>query len=515
MWKRLFLAIALVLCTSVAGHAADLRIGLSSFTTSVDPLFYVGGNNISMMRNMFDCLMNQDEKQQIKPGLAVSWKPLDDTTWELKMRTGVTFHDGSAFTSEDAAASIKRVALASVNSPSSLMAYVQDIESVETPDAETLIIKTKKPTPLLPNNLSRISILPAECAELTTNDLNAGKGVIGTGPFKFVSWAPDEHVTLAKNPDYWGGAPEWDTVVYRSLKSNSARVAAILAGDVDVIENVPSADNEQLRKNSKLRVISTPSNRVMYLHMDQDREVSPHAAGPDGKNPLLNPKVRRAISLSINRQALIDRVMDGQGGLAGQLVPEGYFGYSPDIKVDPYDPDQAKKLLAEAGYPNGFTLTSHASNDRYPNDAKVAQAVGQMLSRIGIKVSVETLPGSVYFSRASKLEFSFIMGGAAVETGEATGVLGPLLATYSQTTGQGNRGRYSNPAFDNALQTALVTVDDAAREKLLQQAMNIAMDDLGVIPLFFLSHNWAVRADLDIQPRTDGYTLAKFITTTK
>lgn len=513
--RRILAVLAITVCFSLSAMAADLKIGLSAFTTSVDPLFYVGGNNSSMMRNIFDCLTLQDGKQQIRPGLAVSWKPLDDLTWEFKMRAGVKFHDGSDFTAEDAAASIGRVPLASTNSPSSFMAYVQDIESVEVADPETLIIRTKKPSPLLPTNLSRISVMPSEFAALTTNDMNAGQGVVGTGPFKFVSWSPDENIVLAKNPDYWGGAPEWDTVTCRSLKNNSARVASLLAGDVDMIEAVPPADNDQLAKNEKLKVVTVPSNRVMYLHMDQEREISPFAAGPDGKNPLLKPEVRRAMSVAINRQALVDRVMDGQGGVAGQLLPEGYFGYSPKIAADEYSVDRAKELLAAAGYPDGFKMTFHASNDRYPNDSKVAQAVGQMLSRAGIAMDVVTLPGSVYFSRASALEFSLIMGGAAIETGEATGVLGPLLATFSKTTGQGNRGRYSNPGFDDALNTALVTVDDAKREALLQKAMEISMNDLGVIPLFFLAHNWALRADLDFAPRTDGYTLAANVVTAK
>ncbi|MEW5716865.1 ABC transporter substrate-binding protein, partial [Pseudomonas sp. SB113] len=184
----------------------------------------------------------------------------------------------------------------------------------------------------------------------------------------------------------------------------------------------------------------------------------------------LNADVRRALSLSINREALVDRIMDGQGLPAGQLVPEGYFGYDPNIKVDPYDPAKAKELLAKAGYPDGFNLTFHASNDRYPNDSKIAQAIGQFFNRAGVKTEVSTLPGSVYFSRASNLEFSFIMGGAAVETGEASGVLGPILETFGDKAGQGNRGRYSNAEFDKMLGEARSTLDDAKREQLLRSA---------------------------------------------
>ena len=202
--------------------------------------------------------------------------------------------------------------------------------------------------------------------------------------------------------------------------------------------------------------------------------------------------------------------MDGQGVAAGQLVPEGYFGWSPNIAVPKFDPAGAKKLLAEAGYPNGFKMTSHASNDRYPNDAKIAQAIGQMFSKIGLDISIVTLPKAVYFSRASAREFSFIMGGAAVETGEASGVLGPLLATYdkSKGQGQGNRGRYSSKAFDENYGSAIKSVDEAKRKKLLQQAMEIGMNDVGVIPVFFLAHNWGLKDSIKFQPRSDGYTLA-------
>jgi peptide/nickel transport system substrate-binding protein len=247
----------------------------------------------------------------------------------------------------------------------------------------------------------------------------------------------------------------------------------------------------------------------MYLHMDQHREVSPFAVGPDGKNPLLKRAVREALSLAINRKALVERIMDGLGEPAGQLVPAGYFGWSPALAVDPFDPERARKLLAEAGYPNGFKLTLHASNDRYPNDSKVAQAIGQMLSRIGVEIGVDVMAGSVFFPRGSKLEFSFLMGGAAVETGEASGVIAPLLATFSQTAGQGNRGRYSSPDLDKALAEAATARDMAQREAHLRRAMDIGMRDRGVIPVFFLGYAWAMRSAIRYKGRADGYTLAE------
>ena len=393
------------------------------------------------------------------------------------------------------------------------MRFVKDIKKIEVVDPLTVRLHTETPVPLLPNYLSRISIMPAAMEKARTQDLDKGNGVIGTGPYRFVSWQPDSQIVLEANPDYWGGKPAWDKVVYRFIPTDSSRVAALLAGDVDLIENVPSSSLNVLRKNQNFRLESASGNRVLYLALDHDREVSPFAAGPDGKNPLRDRKVRQAMSMAIARDALIARIMDGQGVPAGQLVPQGFFGWVPGLEAPKADMSAAKKLLAEAGYPDGFTLTYHATNDRYPNDEKVAQAIGQMFSKIGIKVSVVTLPGNVYFSRASAREFSIVMGGAAAETGEAASVLGPLLATFDKEKGQGqgNRGRYSNPEFDRLYGEALVNVDDAKREKLLQDATRLAMEDVGVIPVSFFTNNWAMRKDLSIAPRADGYTLAFYV----
>jgi len=491
--------------------AADLNIGLAASTTSMDPQFYVGGANSAMARNIFDGLVNQDQLQHITPALAVSWKVIDDTTWEFKLRPGVKFHDGSDFTAKDVIASIHRVALASKNSPSAYTPYVNDIADVTEIDPLTVKITTKAPAPLLLNNLSRVAMLPARLENIPSSTLNGGQDVIGTGPFKFVSWTPDDKVVLARNDQYWGEKAQWDNVTLRVFKNSSARVAAMLSGDVDMIESVPTADARNIAKQPTLHSESVAGNRILYLHPDQDRDESPFAKGPDGKNPLKNQQVREAMSLALNRQAIVDRIMDGQGVAASQLVPKGYFGYDPQIAAPVYDPAKAKQLLAAAGYPNGFTLTFHASNDRYPNDSKIAQAIGQMFSRVGIKTDVVTMPGSVYFSRASQREFSLIMGGAAIETGEASGVLGPLLETFGPNGGQGNRGRYSNSQFDKTLNQARSTLDDARREKLLQQATDIAMKDQGVIPLLFLSNNWAMKKNYSYVGRSDGYTLPYYV----
>ncbi|MFT8244199.1 ABC transporter substrate-binding protein [Roseomonas sp. BN140053] len=509
----LALGAAVLLGAPAALRAQDLRIGLGAAITSLDPQFYVIGSNSALARNIFDGLVNQDDHQRVEPGLAREWRAVDDRTWEFTLRDGARFHDGSPVEAEDVAASLRRVA-AIRNSPSSFLPYVRFIASVEVLDPKRLRIYTREPTPLILNSLSRIAILPRAAENTDTAELNAGRGVIGSGPYRFASYLPGDRVELvAADPQPGAPAPAWKRVSLRFIPNDAARISALLAGDVDVIENVPPSDIERLRRGDRVSVSSVPSNRVMYLHLDHERERTPFATARDGSpipNPFRDERVRRALSLSVDRQALVTRIMDGQGTPTGQLVPEGYFGYVPGLAAPRTDLAAARRLLAEAGLPQGFKLVLHASNDRYPNDDKVAQALAQMWTRAGIPTEVVTQPGSVFFTRASNREYSLIMGGAAAETGEASSVLRPLLATYDpeRGDGSGNRGRYSNPRFDALLRQALATVDDNAREALLRQATELAMGEEGVIPLFLLSYSWATRAGFTYAPRSDGWTLA-------
>lgn len=498
--------------------AAELKIALSSEPTSIDPHYHNLSPNNALATHIFGSLIEQDETQQLKPGLALSWKPINDTTWEFKLRQGVKFHDGSPFTAEDVAFTMQRAGNVP-DSPSSFGIYTKPIKEVKIVDPHTVHFITEDPYPLMPNDVSTVRIVSKKHGEgAATSDYNSGKAAIGAGPYKLASFTPGQAIVLEVNPNYWGEKPAFDKVTFRPITNAASRVAALLSGDVDLVDGVPTADIAQLKTNENVVISNAVSNRVIYLHIDSDRDVTPHVTGKDGKeikNPFKDVRVRRAISMAINRQAIVDRVMEGVAIPAGQLLPKGFFGVSPNIQVPTYNPQGAKKLLAEAGYPDGFKLTIHGPNDRYINDAQIVQAVAQMLSRIGIEAAVDTMPRSTFFSRASKLEFSLLLVGWGSGTGEASSPLKSLLATYDKTKGMGasNRGRYSNKEFDETLAKALATVDDAGREKLLQKATEIAMSDVGLIPLHYEVSTWATRKGLSYVGRSDQGTLATYVKT--
>jgi peptide/nickel transport system substrate-binding protein len=506
-------ASALALTSPVVG-AADLKIAVAADITSMDPHFFNLFPNNNMAEHIFDKLVQMDPDSKMIPGLALSWKPIDDKTWEYKLRKGVKFHDGSELTAEDVVFSIDRVAQIP-NSPGPFVAYTKAIIGKEIVDPYTVRFKYASPYPLSPNDLSTIYIVSKKAATgATTEDFNTGKATIGSGRFKFVKYFSGDHVDLVKNDNYWGEKPAWDKVTFKIIKNESARVAALLSGDVDAIEQPPTADLARIKGDPKFTVTSKISHRVIYFNFDHLERSSPFitdkAGKPLDKNPLLDVRVRRAISKAINRQAIVDRVMEGQAVPSGQLVSEKLFGNVPGLKADAYDPEGAKKLLAEAGYPNGFNITIHGPAGRYVNDEKIVQAVAQMLTRVGIVSKVETAPMAPYSARAAKQEYSFHMVGWGASTGEASSPLRSLLATFNRDKGLGavNWGRYSNVKVDYLIEQALQQVNDENRSIMLQEATKLSMSDLGIMPVHFQFTIWATKKGVTYVPRTDEYTLA-------
>jgi peptide/nickel transport system substrate-binding protein len=489
-----------------------LRIGMSAPNTTMDPHLQSNAPNNAVATHIFDTLVTNDEKSQSRPGLATAWRTLDDTHWEFDLRSGVTFSDGVPLTGEDIAASIRRANDLPSTAPFST--YTRAIRSVTSPAPGKLLIETATPEPLLPNSLSRIRIIAARNKDLPSSDYNSGKAAIGTGPYVLRTYTPGASVVLAPNPHYWGEAPPWSEVELRIISNGGARLAGLLSGDLDLVEQVPYDSVERVKREPKLQLIRGVSSRFVYLSIDTEREVTPFITDRDGKplanNPLKDLRVRQALSMAINRQAIVARVMEGNALAAVQFLPAGGAGTSPRLQGVPFDPAKASALLTEAGYPKGFRLTIHGPNDRIVNDAKLVQAVAQMFTRIGIEAKVEVLPWSVYATRASNHEFSVALNSWGVNTGETSNPLAALLASYDVKAGMGvaNSGRYSNPALDAKLREALKTLDDGTRNTLLAEASDIAFNDVALLPLHHEVLVAAARRGLSYATRADQYTLA-------
>lgn len=500
--------------------AQDLTVALGASVTSLDPHFHALQTNNNIAAHVFNMLIEQDESQRLKPGLALSWTPKDDNTWAIKLRPGVKFHDGSDFTAEDVLATIKRIPWVP-NSPSPFTIYTKAIKDVVVLDPLTIEIKTDGPYPLLPNDLSSFYIVSKKAVEAPSDDFNKMTAAIGTGPYKFAEYTRGERIVLDRNEAYWGEKPEWKKVTFRLITNPAARVAALLSGDVQMIEAVPTADIDQLKKNANITLAQAPSNRVIYLHMDHQRDATPFVADKAGKplpkNPLKDLRVRQALSMAISRDGIVERVMEGVAIPASQLLADSFFGTSPNLKPMKFDPDAAKKLLADAGYPNGFAITIHGPNDRYINDGRIIQTIAQMWSRIGLDAKVEAMPWATFAGKASNQEYSIFLVGWGSSTGETSGSLRALVATYNRDTGMGsaNRGRYSNPEMDKVLAEALKTVDEKKRAALLATASELSMNDVGIIPLHYEVSTWALKKGLTYVGRADQQTMAASVKTAK
>ena len=501
--------------------AQNLTIASSAPVTSIDPHYHTLAPNASLHGHIYERLIARDAQGNMIPGLATSWTKTDDATWEFKLRE-TTFHNGAPFTAEDVTYSLDRVPRVK-NSPASFQIYTRAVVGAEIVDPRTIRLKTEGPYPLLPHDLSQVFIIPRGLgADPATEDFNSGKNAFGTGPFRFVSYRPGEKIEMARNDAYWGDKPHWSAVTYRIISNDGARTASLLAGDVGIIEFVPPSDIATLRRDARVSVAEVVSNRSIFLWFDHARDgATPFVTGPNGeqlaKNPLKDRRVRLALSLAINRQGIVERVMENTAVPTGQYLRPGAPTYVPDLKPHPYEPDRAKALLAEAGYPNGLRVTLHGPNDRYVNDAKIIQAVGQMWQRVGVQTTVEGLPWSNYVARAGKQEFSVFLLGWGVSSGEGTNPLRAQIATWNPQRGLGtaNRGRYSNPAIDKLIDQAMGTMDDAAREKIVQDAMRMAMEDVPVIQLHLQKNIWATRKGLTYEPRVDEDTLAMAVKSAK
>ncbi|MBY5394087.1 ABC transporter substrate-binding protein [Rhizobium leguminosarum] len=495
----------------VAAQETPLTIGMSTTPTTLDPHEDSSAPNNATSRHIWDSLINLTGTSANAPELATEWKVVDPTHWEFKLRKGVKFHDGSEFNADDVIASLLRAR----DKPSqSFASYTRNIVNVTATDPYTIVVETKVPDPILLNSVSRIRIISADCKQAPVQDFDNGKCAIGTGAYSFVSYSPGSNLTLKRNDSYFAGPSHWSNVTLRFLPDDGARLASLLSNEIDIVETLPADGMARVEASDNLQVINGLSSRFVYLGLDVSRDVSPFVKAADGsnldKNPLKDERVRRAMLMSINRPAIVDRVMQKNGTVADQFVTQGYAGYSEKVEKVGYDPAAAKALLAEAGYPDGFSLTLHGPSGRYVKDAEVLQAVGQMFTRIGIKSKVEVLPWSMYSEAYSKGTYSTYFGSWGVNTGETTNPTVALVATRDEKKGTGryNGGGVSDPKIDEVLAKASSTLDEAARAPLLEELSTETFNNLWLLPMHYENVVLGAKKTVSYTPRGDKYTLA-------
>lgn len=505
-WRTCSLGAALVMATAGVSFAQSkaVTIGLTADPSHLYPL---AGEELSsniMYYHLYDPLVSRSAGLEFGPGLAESWERVDDTTWRFKLREGVTFHNGNAFTAADVVFTVEK-ARASIRPD-----LVANIATVTAVDDLTVEITTPAPYAVLPNDLAEVLILDEDYTT-ETGDQEMDLKPMGTGPYKLEEWIKEERLVLSAFEDYWGGTPKIDKVTFRPITNPATRTAALLTGEVDVVQDLAVRDVDRVRNESGFEVITRPSLLNVVLAMDTRAE-SPTIEGP---NPMVDQRVREAIARSIDVDAINKIVMNGLATPSAQFVPDSHLGFVEGMdfrQMYPMDIDKAKALMAEAGYPDGFTMTLDATNNRYVNDAQIAQALASMLAKIDVTLELNIMPKSNFWGyiRVPTENSSFIMSGWDVPSGDSGSMYAALFYTRGVKDGYGqvNRSSYSNPQVDALVDQADSTPDLDERDAILQEATKLLMADIPMIPLHYEQDIYGVRDGVSLSPRADKFLSA-------
>jgi peptide/nickel transport system substrate-binding protein len=515
------LGAALVLAAT-PGDAATLRWAGRGDMQTTDPHAQNEGlnNNINVL--MYETLITRDKTLGLVPALAVSWAPLDPVTWRFKLRPGVRFHDGTPFTADDVVFSFERARA----DTSQLRVYANASGMPRKVDDLTVDFTTAGPNPIELEHVTLVNIMNRAWCEKNKatkpqnytqkEDMITARAANGTGPYQLKSREPDVRTVLLKNPDWWGikdGRFEGnvDQVVYLPIVSDATRLAALMSGEVDLVNDPPPQDVPRLKQSPNIKVLEGAENRILFIGMDQHRDELLYS-NVKGANPFKDRRVRQALYQAIDIEAIKTSTMRGLAQPSGAMLPSPVQS-TPQLEQRlPFDKAKAKQLLAEAGYPNGFTVTLDCPNNRYINDEKICQALAAMWAQIGITVAVNTMPRANYFPKLEKLDTSLYMLGWGGGATDAIFTLQPVLATFTgKGDGDYNYGRYSNPKQDEW--TAKVKVDMKPDQRLMEirQALAAQAEAINHLPLHRQVIPWAMRGNVTAVHRADNWVIPYWV----
>ncbi|MFQ5958283.1 MAG: ABC transporter substrate-binding protein [Alphaproteobacteria bacterium] len=485
-----------------------LRWASQGDALTFDPHAQNEGPTNAANSQVYEPLIRRNAKMEKEPGLAVAWKLLNPTTWEFKLRQGVKFHDGADLTAEDVVFSFQRAKA----DTSDFKGYITSVSEAVAVGSDTVHIRTSGPNPILPDQLTTLLIMDKSWAEKhnvgkpqdykNKEETYAVRHANGTGPFKLTVREPGVRTVMVKNPTWWGLRDEphnIDEIVYTPIANPATRVAALLSGELDFVLDPPLQDLARIKATSGLKVVTVNQIRTIFLGMVVGAPEL-KSSSVRGRNPFADRRVRQAMSQAIDIEAIKEKVMRDLSAPAGIITSLGVHGWTPELdRRLPYDPDGAKKLLAEAGYPNGFNVRLDCPNDRYNNDEAICQAVVGMLGKVGIRVSLDAQSKTLHFPKIQKRETDFYLLGWGVPTLDSHYVFNYLYASK----GSWNATGYANPQIDELTASIESETDLARRDKMIAQVWQTVKDDIVYIPLHHQVIAWGMKDRLELRIRPD------------
>ncbi|MBP6579107.1 MAG: ABC transporter substrate-binding protein [Acidovorax sp.] len=519
--ERKMAATALFVALSAAGVVASaqtVRIANQGDALSMDPHSLNETLQLSVTGNVYEPLVGRNKDLSLTPMLATSWKQTSPTVWRFELRKGVQFHDGTPFTADDVVFSLARTQVEG----SDMKSYTNDFKEVRKIDSHTVEIETKTPFPILPDVLSLVYIMSKKWCETNqaTVPVDRRKGVEntasfkanGTGPFRVRERQPNVRTVFTRNGSYWGKIEGNVTeVVFTPIGNDATRVAALLSGEVDVMEPVPVQDIDRVNSSANTRAVTGPELRTIFLGMDQKRDELLYS-NVKGKNPFKDKRVRQAFYQAIDIKGIKKTVMRGASNPSAQLVGPGINGFQPEMKRLPYDVEAAKKLMAEAGYPNGFEVSMNCPNDRYVNDGRICQTVAANLSRINVKINLQAETKGTYFPKVLRRDTSFYMLGWTPATYDAHNVMNAIMRCVDDKgAGQFNLGAYCNPKVDELTLKVQAETDKDKRNAYIKEAFDLHAADVGHIPLHQQALAWGVNKKVKLVQLADNFMYFKWI----